>query len=61
MSRSDVDYFSERSRRERLAAAAASDPRAAAMHIELARRYEAVAEAFAAVERARMEQPFPPR
>ena len=52
----DDHYFAERSRRERQAAREASDPRSAAIHIDLAQRYEAVAEALAALDRARMTQ-----
>ena len=52
----DVEHFSERAGRERRAAREAADPRTAAMHEELAARYQAVAEAFAALDRARTGQ-----
>jgi len=50
----DAKYFAERARQERRAAREAADTKAAAMHAELADRYEAVVEAFAALDRARM-------
>lgn len=53
----EAGYFLDRSRQEREAAAKAGNPKAAAIHEDLAARYEAVAEAFAALDRARMSQP----
>lgn len=56
MNSEDAAYFAERSRQERIAAGAAPDPRIAATHAELADRYQAVVDAFAALDRARMRQ-----
>jgi len=52
----DVGDFAERARREREAALNAASPVAAARHQELAERYEEVALAFAALDRARTGQ-----
>jgi hypothetical protein len=54
--KSDIDQFAERARQERRAAHGAADPEAAALHNQLADRYQAVAEAFAALDRARTGQ-----
>ena len=54
MDAEDAKYFAERAREERRAASDAADAKAAAMHAELADRYEAVVDAFAALDRARM-------
>ena len=56
MKSGDAEHFSERADRERRAAREAADPRTAAMHDALADRYLAVAEAFAALDRARTGQ-----
>lgn len=52
----DYQHFADRAQRERDAAASAADPAVAAMHEELAQRYGAVADAFAALDRTRMKQ-----
>ena len=49
----DIEHFADHARREREAAARATDPAAAAIHRELAERYGAVADAFARLDRAR--------
>lgn len=41
MSNSNDKYFARRAQQERVAAAAAADRRAAALHADLANRYEA--------------------
>ena len=52
----DLDYFAERARQERRAAGASADPRVAALHLDLADRYDAVISAYAGLDRARMRQ-----
>ena len=47
MDEANLFYFTRRLNEERLAAASASDPRAAASHADLAARYEAVVRAYA--------------
>lgn len=52
----DIEYFAGRARQERDAAARAVNARAASLHAELAERYDAVAKAYAALDRTRMRQ-----
>jgi len=47
LAESDVEYFQRRAREERAAAKRAADVRAQQAHVELAERYEEVAEAIA--------------
>ena len=51
MSKEDIERFTARSRQERAAAARAADTEAARRHAELADRYDAVARAYAALDR----------
>jgi hypothetical protein len=51
-----IEHFADHARREREAAARATDPAAAAIHRELADRYGAVADAFARLDRTRTGQ-----
>ena len=50
MSNADVDYLERRFRQEQAAALAATDPRVAASHADMARRYEAAMKHIAADE-----------
>jgi hypothetical protein len=56
MSNEEIQRFAQRSQEERSRAMRTPDPEAAARHIELAERYDAVAKAFAAIDRTRMGQ-----
>lgn len=56
MSNEEIRRFAARSQEERSRAMRTPDPEAAARHIELAERYDAVARAFAALDRTRMGQ-----
>ena len=46
MSNPDINYFNKRFIEERAAAQSATDARAAEIHLDLARRYEAVVQAY---------------
>ena len=54
MSNEEIQKFAQRSQEERTRAMRTPDPEAAARHMELADRYEAVAQAFASLDRTRL-------